>query len=494
MHPGFFESAGSCAGRVVGYFASQVLFSAVLTVVVLALTVFLRNRHAFLAAGLWSLVFVRLVLPAGLSAPFSVRTVLQGIVAQTRPANVQIAPPDGSISGVPGSAFQSGQRGSGGGKMKAVQGAVFAGWLAGFAWAGISAIRRFRRYRGIIDRAESLEDAGVKERLEKWKRLFRIRRPVRLVCGAHKVSPFTMGILKPAIYLPRCLIRRNNRDTIESVIAHEMAHIRYADDAWIRLQNLIQAVYFFNPAVWLAGRRLHQAREQFRDAEVLSKRTLTRKTYGSGLLNVVRMHLAVPDDLMVLPNFANEKERLFRRIQHIKHEAFHGRAHVCLSCLLILSFAFFMLPMAEQTHSGNASTGPVRFGSPIDGGTLVLQCGKDWNRSAGEFYFHKGIDVWKSGGPVPVKAAAAGTVVSAGQDEIFNRYREITVQHEGGYRSRYLHLDSLFVRPGQDIQAGQAIGRTPACVHFEILKDGKIEDPEQYLDLRKRLTREVHKD
>lgn len=60
-------------------------------------------------------------------------------------------------------------------------------------------------------------------------------------------SPFVLGIIKPAIYLPFHMDEQN----MELVTAHEQAHIRRRDHWWKPLGFLILTLHWFNPLMWL---------------------------------------------------------------------------------------------------------------------------------------------------------------------------------------------------------------------------------------------------
>lgn len=61
-------------------------------------------------------------------------------------------------------------------------------------------------------------------------------------------SAFLFGIVRPKIYLPFGVEGENMRQ----VIAHEKAHIRRLDNVTKTLAFVLTAVYWFNPAIWLA--------------------------------------------------------------------------------------------------------------------------------------------------------------------------------------------------------------------------------------------------
>lgn len=61
-------------------------------------------------------------------------------------------------------------------------------------------------------------------------------------------SPFTMGILKPCIFLST----KTKTEDSKYIIAHELTHIKRKDYMWKQLGFLILAIHWFNPLVWVA--------------------------------------------------------------------------------------------------------------------------------------------------------------------------------------------------------------------------------------------------
>lgn len=61
-------------------------------------------------------------------------------------------------------------------------------------------------------------------------------------------TPFILGIVRPRIYLPSSI----DESQINSVVAHESAHIARLDHMWKPLGYLLLSVYWFHPLCWLA--------------------------------------------------------------------------------------------------------------------------------------------------------------------------------------------------------------------------------------------------
>ena len=96
--------------------------------------------------------------------------------------------------------------------------------------------------------------------------------------------------------------------------------------------------------------------------------------------------------------------------------------------------------------------------------------------------FHAGVDIRATYGR-DVATVAAGRVVSAGVQGGYGQ--SVVVEHAPGLRTRYAHLSSVDVQPGQAIDSGSVVGKvgqsgraTGPHLHFEVLKDGKAVNPE----------------
>lgn len=97
----------------------------------------------------------------------------------------------------------------------------------------------------------------------------------------------------------------------------------------------------------------------------------------------------------------------------------------------------------------------------------------------------KGIDIGGTRG-TPIKAAAAGTVLYAG-DELRGYGRLILLRHSASTLTAYAYNDSLRVRKGQTVKAGAVIatmgdsGTQGVKAHFEIRVNGTAVNPQRYL-------------
>lgn len=106
------------------------------------------------------------------------------------------------------------------------------------------------------------------------------------------------------------------------------------------------------------------------------------------------------------------------------------------------------------------------------------------NLPAGASRNHLGIDIAAPKG-TGVLSALAGRVLNTGNSSARGNY--ITVDHGGGVVTEYEHLNSIGVRAGQQVGAGEQIGTVGSTgnstgnhLEFRIKQNGKYVDPQKW--------------
>lgn len=134
----------------------------------------------------------------------------------------------------------------------------------------------------------------------------------------------------------------------------------------------------------------------------------------------------------------------------------------------------------------------VPFGSPLNGPIEVTSpFGPRMDPFFGRPALHTGIDLRQDYG-APVHATAAGTVSIAGSEGGYGNMVE--VDHGNGLSTRYAHLSSINVRPGQKVEIGTVLGHigetgraTGPHLHYETRINGEPVDPARFLKAGARL-------
>lgn len=125
---------------------------------------------------------------------------------------------------------------------------------------------------------------------------------------------------------------------------------------------------------------------------------------------------------------------------------------------------------------------------PVKGGTVTSKYGYRSDPFGGGQKFHHGTDI---GVPLGTDYIASkdGVVTSQGWSDSMGNY--IYIDHEGGYRTRVMHLSKILTSQGQTVKRGQIIGRagttgssTGVHAHWEIrrISDNASTDPAPVLN------------
>lgn len=102
---------------------------------------------------------------------------------------------------------------------------------------------------------------------------------------------------------------------------------------------------------------------------------------------------------------------------------------------------------------------------------------------------HKGIDLGCDRG-TPVYATGDAVVESTDQGQARRGYgKQVLLNHEFGYKTRYAHLSKILVKPGEKVTRGQIIaetgnsgGSTAPHLHYEVLHKGTPVNPINYFN------------
>ncbi|MFF5533166.1 peptidoglycan DD-metalloendopeptidase family protein [Streptomyces cinerochromogenes] len=141
---------------------------------------------------------------------------------------------------------------------------------------------------------------------------------------------------------------------------------------------------------------------------------------------------------------------------------------------------------SQSSGSGAAQTASAGYTLPVAGATIGTGyhvAGSMWSSG-----YHTGVDFVVPTG-TPLKAVAAGTVVSAGWGGAYGN--QVVLRLNDGHYAQYAHLSQLSVSAGQTVTAGRQVGLSGATgnvtgphLHFEIRTTpdyGSDVDPVAYL-------------
>jgi beta-lactamase regulating signal transducer with metallopeptidase domain len=160
-----------------------------------------------------------------------------------------------------------------------------------FAWAVIASMALVRVCVGLWQlqklRANcvAIETATLDPLLQKTLQDVQMLRSVTL-CESERIQvPTAIGFLKPLVVLPVWAMQELSTAELNSILIHELAHLRRRDD-WTNLaQQILKALLFFHPAVWWIENKLALEREMACDDAVLAE-TANPRGYAQCLVSI----------------------------------------------------------------------------------------------------------------------------------------------------------------------------------------------------------------
>ncbi len=139
-------------------------------------------------------------------------------------------------------------------------------WLVGVATMLFRALRLQWRAARIPSSSILVDDPAVIRMVRELAQTLRVSPSVRVLSTTALDTPAVVGWLAPAILLPAACLAGVPDTVLRAAIAHELAHIRRHDFLINQIQLMIEALLFFNPAVWWVSRQIRIEREAACDA------------------------------------------------------------------------------------------------------------------------------------------------------------------------------------------------------------------------------------
>lgn len=144
--------------------------------------------------------------------------------------------------------------------------AIAAGlWFCGAILMLLRTIISMAGVQNLRNRCTLSNDSGIEELIRELSLKLGLRRRIRVFVGAIN-SPATIGLVSATVLLPVELAATMPPGQLRLILAHELAHIRRYDYFVNMMQMLIEALLFFNPAVYWLNLQIRREREAACDA------------------------------------------------------------------------------------------------------------------------------------------------------------------------------------------------------------------------------------
>jgi len=209
-------------------------------------------------------------------------------------------------------------------------------------------------------------------------------------------TPRLAGLFHPRIYIGT----ETDEKTLEYVIAHETAHFKTGDNFWLLLKNIVCALYWFHPLVWVAGNAMMKDCERACDERVT--RRLSREAQLAYAETLMLLGSMKTNPALLTSGMASQKGEMKMRIAGIITGRKTKRWIAALMTILLL------LTSAVSFATGEEKVRLVSLPQEIDARewffnppSIALQDGKMTLLADGMLYSETEDDKWVLTGEYP---------------------------------------------------------------------------------------------
>jgi beta-lactamase regulating signal transducer with metallopeptidase domain len=233
-----------------------------------------------------------------------------------------------------------------------------------FVWAAIAGVgllrvgvglfhlRKLRRSCSVID-VTSLDPM-----LQSTLQAFQSVRPLTLRQSDRLRVPTAIGFVKPVVVIPTWALHELSTTELNSILIHELAHLRRRDD-WTNLaQQMLKALLFFHPAVWWIQNQLALEREMACDDAVLTE-TANPRAYAQCLISVAEKSF-MRRGLALAQAVVNRMRQTSMRVSRILEVNRSSATRVWKPALYSVA-AFFVVCLVSLPHAPEL----VAFQDPV---------------------------------------------------------------------------------------------------------------------------------
>ena len=175
---------------------------------------------------------------------------------------------------------------------------------------------------------------------------------VRIYVIDMNITPFTVGLLKPKIVLPKVMADSYSKDELKSVIQHEQTHIRLGHLWFGFAWDMLRCLLWINPLLTVFQKHFRADMEDICDRVCIQSSRRTAHEYGMVLLKTLKLLSSESETAPPTVTYAGERE--FADMKRRMGEIAGFRPYRKKLCVGMVATAFLMIAamlLAVHTHS-----------------------------------------------------------------------------------------------------------------------------------------------
>jgi beta-lactamase regulating signal transducer with metallopeptidase domain len=241
---------------------------------------------------------------------------------------------------------------------------IFGGWLVMAVVGLIRVAVGFWHLRQLPQTCVRIDAASLDPLLRKTLEDFDSRRSVAVCVSDSLRVPTAIGFVRPLVVIPTWAMQELSPTELNTILLHELAHLRRSDDWTNLVQKVLGALLFFHPAVWWIEKKLALEREMACDDMVLA-RTGSPRAYAECLVSLAEKSL-LRRGLALAQAAVGRMRHMSLRVDRILDEKRPGATRIwrpAPALLAAMSLAGLMIfsgaPRLVSFDNGSAGSGMV---------------------------------------------------------------------------------------------------------------------------------------
>jgi beta-lactamase regulating signal transducer with metallopeptidase domain len=222
--------------------------------------------------------------------------------------------------------------------------ALFAVRLGGGVWQ----LRRFKTKQIFAP------DEFWQNRFSVLCEKLKISREVTLLRSNLVKTPIVVGWLKPLVLIPASVFLQISQKELETIIAHELVHIRRYDCLVNFAQSVVEILFFYHPCAWWISKMIRREREFAADEQVIKSFGASPIVYANALANLEAIRHTANQNLPPLATAANGGN-LMHRITKILQKNTETRGKTNSLWTAGLAFALISAVLLSVFSAGSGS-------------------------------------------------------------------------------------------------------------------------------------------
>ena len=190
------------------------------------------------------------------------------------------------------------------------------------------------------------------------------------------VTPFTVGLLKPKIVMPKVIWESYNYDELQSVLQHERTHIRLGHLWFGLVWDVLRCLLWVNPLLTIFQKQFRTDMEDICDKVCIQNSGRTAHEYGLVLLKTLKLLCSGMEGTLPAVTYAGEREfaDMKRRMGEIAgFRPYRKRMCMCMTVTAALAIAALLLAVHTCSYARCNESQDIMVGN-YDGKPEIVSC------------------------------------------------------------------------------------------------------------------------